>query len=400
MKNLNIQPLIMKTRLMRLIPMVVIIAFLQPSCVKEEMVPPVPPAADLCEPDGRCFNTDKFAQNLHQMEDVGYAFSIYADEQLIKTGEGGLASRPGDPTGQIPFRADKTRMHLASVSKSITAIATLQILRQKGISVDALISQYLPAFWIKGPNVDKITFRDLLSHRSGIRELNGEHDFEGLELLIYRGIQLQDKGVFWYQNDNYSLLRVLLASLQGAAFSVESDFNSTLAGAYYDYFIQQNIMMPLGITNASLRFDENTALIYNYPYNNKRGVKTTENFTSISGAFGWYLDAISVGKIFSALAHSEKLLPASERQQMFDGMLGCFPYYGLSTGIAYNHNGYWVWCTPDCGGLTTLWMVFPNGITAAMIVNGVDCNNQSLSPFKGKPNITSFVLSAYENSWD
>jgi hypothetical protein len=94
------------------------------------------------------------------------------------------------------------------------------------------------------------------------------------------------------------------------------------------------------------------------------------------------------------------LLPASERQKMFGELLGCFPYYGLSDGTAYHHNGYWVWCTPDCGGLTTLWMVFPNGITAAMVVNGVDCNNQGLFPFKGTSNITSFMINAYENSWE
>jgi CubicO group peptidase (beta-lactamase class C family) len=338
MKNLNIQTLHMKIRPMRLIAIIAIIAFFQPSCVKEEVEPPLPPAIDLCEPTGRCFSTEQFAQNLHQMEDVGFAFSIYAGERLMKTGQGGLASRAGDPMGQVPFKASSTRMHLASVSKSITAIATLQILRQKGISIDAKIIDWLPGFWVKGPHIDQITFRDLLTHRSGLRELHGEHDFDGLELLINRGVQPQHRGIFWYQNDNYSLLRVLIASLNGADFFPDYPLNDYHAGTNYHDFVQQYIMAPLGITNASLRFDGNTALIYNYPYNNKRGVKTTEDFTNIAGAFGWYLDAVSVGKIFSALANSEKLLPVSERQKMFDGLLGCFPYYGTSTGTAYNHN--------------------------------------------------------------
>lgn len=400
MKNLNIQIPHTNFRFMRLIPVIAMIVFFQPSCVKDEGEPPLPPAIDLCEPTGRCFDTKKFAQNLHQMESVGYAFSVYGGERLMETGQGGLASRSGDPMGQVPFDAHSTRMHLASVSKSVTAIATLQVLRQKGISVEAKIIDWLPDFWIKGSHIDQITFRDLLTHRSGIRDLNVEHDFDGLEFLIYRGVKPQDKGVFWYQNENYSLLRVLIASLNGADFFSDYPLNAHVAGTNYHDFVQQHIMKPLGITNASLRFDGKTALIYNYPYNNKPGVKTKDDFTNISGAFGWYLDAVSLGKIFSALANSEKLLPASERQKMFDGLLGCFPYYGASTGTTYHHNGYWVWCTPDCGGLTTLWMAFPNGITTAMLVNGVDCNNQGLSPFKGKPDITSFVIDAYENSWN
>ena len=72
---------------------------------------------------------------------------------------------PGDPgilwASHIP-------MHVASVSKLITAMAMTKLLFSRNISPDAHISPWLPKYWHKGPGVDRITFRQLLTHNSGL----------------------------------------------------------------------------------------------------------------------------------------------------------------------------------------------------------------------------------------
>jgi len=66
-----------------------------------------------------------------------------------------------------------TRYHIASVSKPFTAAAILQ-LQEQGHSVSDKVSKYVPDF----PNGERITLDHLLTHRSGIPDING---IEGIE---------------------------------------------------------------------------------------------------------------------------------------------------------------------------------------------------------------------------
>ena len=68
----------------------------------------------------------------------------------------------------------KTRFHIASVSKPFTASAIL-ILQERGkLNIDDLVAKYVPDF----PNSSKITLRQLLTHTSGITNINDLPEFE------------------------------------------------------------------------------------------------------------------------------------------------------------------------------------------------------------------------------
>jgi CubicO group peptidase (beta-lactamase class C family) len=56
-----------------------------------------------------------------------------------------------------------TSFHLASVSKTFTAMATLMLFDSKSLSIDQPVSTFLPGF-----PYPKITIRNLLNHRSGL----------------------------------------------------------------------------------------------------------------------------------------------------------------------------------------------------------------------------------------
>ena len=56
-----------------------------------------------------------------------------------------------------------TAFHLASVSKTITATAVLQLWQEKKLDLSDDISRYLPSFPVKG-----VTIRSLLNLRSGL----------------------------------------------------------------------------------------------------------------------------------------------------------------------------------------------------------------------------------------
>ena len=64
-------------------------------------------------------------------------------------------------------------MHVASVSKLMTAMAMMVLFRDHPIfdpPWDAPIYDYLPNYWEKGPNIGNITFRNLFNHTAGLPE--------------------------------------------------------------------------------------------------------------------------------------------------------------------------------------------------------------------------------------
>lgn len=66
--------------------------------------------------------------------------------------------------------------------------------------VDAPMYPYLPKSWTLGPNIKTITFRELLTHTSGIRsQFDFATSYDDLRGLIAQGIKLSDK-VYHYQN--------------------------------------------------------------------------------------------------------------------------------------------------------------------------------------------------------
>lgn len=44
-------------------------------------------------------------------------------------------------------------MNITSVTKTITAVAVLQLLERRRLTVDSLIEPWLPEGWIRGPGI-------------------------------------------------------------------------------------------------------------------------------------------------------------------------------------------------------------------------------------------------------
>ena len=131
-------------------------------------------------------------------------------------------------TGQ-PMTID-TPVELASVSKSLTALAILQLEREGVLNLDQPVSVHLPELGSNEQSAwDDITIRDLLQQRSGLRR---EHDFrvpccgqEGefdLDLAVRRiaetPLASPPGEVFSYANANYILAAAVIERLCGRPF--------------------------------------------------------------------------------------------------------------------------------------------------------------------------------------
>ena len=108
-------------------------------------------------------------------------------------------------------------VNVASVGKMFTTIAVLKSLARHHLSIDSRIWPFLPPDWVKGPGIDTITFRELLTHRAGFRLDSGrvfETDNAARE-QIRQGIQQIDKHVADYNNINFTIFRDMLPFMEG-----------------------------------------------------------------------------------------------------------------------------------------------------------------------------------------
>src|SRR6266849_2533563 len=125
---------------------------------------------------------------------------------------------------QVP-NSPATRFHIASVSKPFTAAAILQLQEQGRLSLSDHLSRFVPDF----PNGDTITLDNLLTHTSGIPNVNDLPDYDTFartphtpQQLVakFAGVPLefQPGGDYHYSNSNYNLLALVLENASGESY--------------------------------------------------------------------------------------------------------------------------------------------------------------------------------------
>ncbi|MFI5152019.1 MAG: serine hydrolase domain-containing protein [Chitinophagales bacterium] len=122
-----------------------------------------------------------------------------------------------------------TPFHLASVSKTFTAMAVLKLWEQGKLDIHDPASKYLPGF-----PIPELTIKDLLSQRSGLLNYTHFMDQSGWDkrkfltnqdLLQYinthrEQVQRAQPGRhFEYSNTNYALLALIIEKVSGQSYS-------------------------------------------------------------------------------------------------------------------------------------------------------------------------------------
>jgi CubicO group peptidase (beta-lactamase class C family) len=156
-------------------------------------------------------------------------------EILISKGYG-----MADYEWDIP-NSPQTKFQIASVSKSFTA-AAIMILEERGhLSVDDPLSKFIPDY----PNGDRITVHHLLTHNSGIPNVNDLPGYSQksrfpitleqiIDIFKNKALEQEPGTSYRYSNSNYNLL----------AFIIEK-----VSGQSYGDFLRANIFKPLGMAN-------------------------------------------------------------------------------------------------------------------------------------------------------
>ncbi|AGB02580.1 serine hydrolase [Methanoregula formicica] len=178
---------------------------------------------------------------------VGMAVAIVRDDKVIYLRTFGVKN----VTTNEPVGPD-TRFQLASISKSVTGTMIAEMVGNGELSWDDTIVSVNPAFRLSDPYVTQhVTFRDLLSHRSGLPEY-GADDLQND--LKYSRQEIMDRlpylGLGGFRSSYaYSNIGITIAGVTAAM----------KAGKPYEDLVAERIFIPAGMYNTSARFSDFTA---------------------------------------------------------------------------------------------------------------------------------------------
>lgn len=139
-----------------------------------------------------------------------------------------------------PVMRTSTMFDLASVTKVIATTMALMLIVQDGrIDLDATVSRYLPDF--RGPRLDSITVRSLLSHSAGLVQWQPLYYHAANSAQTYAVIR--DMPLEWGVGDarHYSDLGFMLLG-----YIVER-----VSGQRLDRFLDENLYRPLGLRSTA-----------------------------------------------------------------------------------------------------------------------------------------------------
>ena len=186
----------------------------------------------------------------------GLAIAIVRNGEVEYLNGYGVANPNGDPvTPDTPFL-------LASVSKSFTALAIMQLVEEGKIALNDPVQKHLPWFDVKGEGESEITVAHLMYQTSGFNEYQGNESNlrpaspngleGGVRALSNVGLTFKPGESWAYSNINYSVLGFLVQEVSGQR---------------YEDYIQEKIFTPLTMehsyTSSSLVQDASVAQGYN-----------------------------------------------------------------------------------------------------------------------------------------
>ncbi len=237
-----------------------------------------------------------------QSDSPGLAVGVVRDQELVYAKGFGVMNL--ETGGEITPR---TLFHMASVTKPFVATAIVQLLEQDKLSLDDRIVEYLPYFELKDDRYATLTIRHLLTHSSGMPDVDDyhwdepEYDEGALERFVRgladRELLFEPGAKFAYSNMAFEVLGDLIAKVSGQSFA--------------DY-VKENILLPLGMNDSSILIrDVDPALLANghvqeeggktrvtehYAYNRRHGPSSTLH-ASVADMSRWAIANMNGGEL-------------------------------------------------------------------------------------------------------
>jgi CubicO group peptidase (beta-lactamase class C family) len=294
-----------------------------------------------------------------------------------------------DVENNVPA-SEHTLFRLASISKSLTATAAMQLWERGKLDLDAPVQKYCPAF---PPKPWAISTRQVMGHLAGIRHYKGGPDdleigntkhFEnpiqaGLDFFKNEPLLSEPGKQFHYSTQGYTLVGCVI---EGAS------------GAKYVDFVRQNVFAPADMDHTQV--DDRFAIIpYRTRFYQKTDSGTVQNADFLDSSYkipggGWLSSAEDMAK-FEVAILNDKLIKRATRDVMWTpGKPSDGTKIGYALGWGNNDNAT-VGHTGGQQGTSTTFMLVPDKRVGVVVltnmegVNAFDLGAEIMKVLVGSP---------------
>jgi len=287
----------------------------------------------------------------------GYAFEVLREGKVVAKGAEGWARAPWETDHpSVKWTIDKP-MGVASVSKTITAVALLKLWEEKDkeFSLDGAFWPHIKAICPNAADdVKKVTIRQLLQHKSGFKKGDDYTNPKDLEKLLTQPLAHPPGKHQEYDNNNFYIARLVLEQT---------------GHVQYTPYVKEHVLKPMGITRMETHFqaDEPTCG-YGKPSSTRPGFPFDWNLEATGGAAGWYGSITDLGNFLLGLRDHKVLSPATT-DMMYKDLLGWD-----TSDPGWEKNGGWFWDEGNAPGsragafLSSIFH-FPDDVDAVMFIN-------------------------------
>lgn len=331
-------------------------------------------------------NAQLNAQNI-----PGIAIAITSGDRIIyKKGFGVTNVSTRKPLE--PFH----NFHIASISKTFTATAVMQLVENSKIDIDKPLTTYLPYFRMADERYKFITIKQMLNHTSGMPDVD---DYEWEKNISDEGSaerytrSLADSQLVSEPGKEYHYSNI--------AFDVMADLVAKVSGKTFEQYVKENILIPLNMRKSSFFYPETDMSIRTsphignppqvspvYPYNRMHAPSSTLN-TSAEELAHWAIANMNDGKyngkpILQAATLKQMITPTflvnKDRNTSIGLSWFSYPYRG-STNI--EHGG------GDLGYRTMLTLIPDKKLGIVLL-----CNHEEVRIFDMRNRIRDILLDA------
>ncbi len=197
-------------------------------------------------PSGWTAFTQQFDTLVDRDKIVGASILVLRDREVVAHHEHGFADREHGKSV-----TERTLFHYGSITKTLTAIAIMQLRDRGRLSLDDHVTEYIPELrQVHDPygSMDAITIRMLLSHSAGFQNPTWPYKqgkpWEPFEpttwaqlvaMMPYQELEFEPGSRFGYSNPGFIYLARIIEQLTGDA---------------WETYVQKNIFSPLGLTRS------------------------------------------------------------------------------------------------------------------------------------------------------
>jgi CubicO group peptidase (beta-lactamase class C family) len=149
-------------------------------------------------------------------------------------------------------------------------------------------------------------------------------------------------GEYHYENLNYGLCRILLATINGnlpPSFPGDDQLWDLLTITAYLQYAEARVLGPAGATGATLDHPPDSALAYYWP--DPLDGWNSGNLAAVCGGAGWHMSIDELLDVMGTFRRKGTILSQKAAQTMLDSEFGVDLFEDTPAGRLYNKNGRW-----------------------------------------------------------